>query len=584
MELKYSEEKNVQILLALLKAHNIRRIILNPGSSNLAFSGSVQNDDWLQCFSGVDERHSAYLACGMAAESSEPVVLNCTGATSSRNYMPALTEAYYRKIPIFVVTSSQPSRYIGQLIPQVTDRLHLPTDIVRFSVNCPATSTENDAYTVRILNEAILELRRHGGGPVHVNLEMSYNTKLTVQSLPLIHRISRTYSSDKIWPEIKRDAKIAVWIGAHKSFTAEEAAALEAFAMRHNVVVLCDHTSSYHGVRRIQSALLCSQGLRKVTKFANLKPDLIVHIGEISGDAPTAQYLTGLAPVWRVSEDGELRDTLSGLVGVFEMREQEFFTHYSTGCEVVADDFYAMWKKADENVRVRIPSLPFSNPFMAQRFSRDIPNGSVLQFGIFNSLRSWNYFDISNDVDTMCNVGGFGIDGCVSTLLGASLVNVERLYFGVFGDLAFFYDMNALGNRHVGNNVRILLVNNGAGAEFNMYNNPTSQFAERTNDYIAAGGHFGCKSRKLVRDFVTDLGYEYLSADSSEEFSKVLPEFLSGSAKRSIVFECFTDLKDESNALRLLNSIEYHVDISNEMRKMIPAGVKSFARNLLWRR
>lgn len=581
MELKYSEEKNVQILLALLKAHNIRRIILNPGSSNLAFSGSVQNDDWFQCFSGVDERHSAYLACGMAAESSEPVVLNCTGATSSRNYMPALTEAYYRKIPILVVTSSQPSRYIGQLIPQVTDRLHLPTDIVRFSVNCPATSTENDAYTVRILNEAILELRRHGGGPVHVNLEMSYNTKFTAQSLPLIHRISRTYSSDKIWPELKRDAKIAIWIGAHKSFTAKEAAALEAFAMRHNVVVLCDHTSSYHGVRRIQSALLCSQGLRNVTKFANLKPDLIVHIGEISGDAPTAQYLTGLAPVWRVSEDGELRDTLSKIECVFEMNEDIFFDHYSQENISNTDEYYKSWYAMDEKTRSLIPMLPFSNPMMARELAKLIPPGSRVHFGILNSLRSWNYFKILNRVETMSNVGGFGIDGCVSSLVGASLVDASKLYFGIFGDLAFFYDMNALGNRHIGRNLRLLVVNNGAGAEFNMYNNPTSQFAERTNDFIAAGGHFGLKSPKLIRDYAIDLGFEYITASSSDEFATVLPKFTSMNSGRSILLECFTDLGDESEALRRLNTIEHHVNIGAEIRKMVPAPVKQLVKKVL---
>ena len=48
---------------------------------------------------------------------------------------------------------------------------------------------------------------------------------------------------------------------------------------------------------------------------------------------------------------------------------------------------------------------------------------------------------------------GFGIDGNMSALLGASLAKSDKLYFGVIGDLAFFYDMNCLGNRHVGSNL-----------------------------------------------------------------------------------------------------------------------------------
>ena len=68
----YTDEKNAQIVIALLKAHGIRKVIANPGTTNIAFVGSVQNDPWFQVYSGVDGRHSAYLACGMSAESGEP--------------------------------------------------------------------------------------------------------------------------------------------------------------------------------------------------------------------------------------------------------------------------------------------------------------------------------------------------------------------------------------------------------------------------------------------------------------------------------------------------------------------------------
>ena len=66
------------------------------------------------------------------------------------------------------------------------------------------------------------------------------------------------------------------------------------------------------------------------------------------------------------------------------------------------------------------------------------------------------------------NTGGFGIDGSLSTIIGAALANKEIIHYCVLGDLAFFYDMNALGNHNVGNNVRILLVNNGRGTEFRL--------------------------------------------------------------------------------------------------------------------
>lgn len=60
------------------------------------------------------------MACGMAEESGEPVMITCTGATAARNYMPGLTEAYYRKLPILVVTGTQDLRRLGNLYDQVT--------------------------------------------------------------------------------------------------------------------------------------------------------------------------------------------------------------------------------------------------------------------------------------------------------------------------------------------------------------------------------------------------------------------------------------------------------------------------------
>src|SRR5690606_15835566 len=103
----YTNEKNAQIIISLLKAHGIRRVIASPGTTNVALIGSMQHDPFFEIYSSVDERSAAYIACGLAAESNEPVVISCTGATASRNYLPGLTEAYYRKLPVLAITSTQ---------------------------------------------------------------------------------------------------------------------------------------------------------------------------------------------------------------------------------------------------------------------------------------------------------------------------------------------------------------------------------------------------------------------------------------------------------------------------------------------
>ena len=201
-------------------------------------------------------------------------------------------------------------------------------------------------------------------------------------------------------------------------------------------------------------------------------------------------------------------------------------------------------------MKSKLPELPFSNIWMAQQMSDKLPSGSEIHFGILHSLRSWNFFKLPKNVQSKCNVGGFGIDGGVSTMMGASFVHPDKLFIGVFGDLAFFYDMNVVGNRHVGNNVRIMLINNGKGNEFRNYNHPCYFLGDEADEYVAAAGHYGNKSSKLVKDYATDLGYEYLCASNKEEFLSVVDKFLNPTiTEKPILLEVFTETHDESIAL-----------------------------------
>ncbi len=577
----YSDERNVQILVALLKSYGIKYIVASPGTTNINFVWSVQYDPFFTVFSAVDERHAAYLACGIASEKNEPVVITCTGATASRNYLPALTEAYYRKLPILAVTATQKLTRIGNLIPQVLDRTSPPADAVVFSTQCtiPRNEVEEKACELAV-NKALIALKRHGGGPVHINLETSYSSTYSQEVLPSARHIQYITPESEAWPQLPENVKVGVWIGAHTRFSAEEEDALEAFVYAHDAVVFTDKTSHYQGAGCINASLLCSQGIRRNPQYENLWPELIIHIGEVSGDYPTAGALDNLADVWRISEDGELKDTLGRLVAVFEMPELSFWKHYTTARRKELS-YVCAWERADRELREKIPDLPFSNPWIAQQLAPRLPVGSALHLGILNSLRSWNLFSVARGVEGSCNVGGFGIDGIVSTAMGASLVAPEKLFFIVVGDLAFFYDLNALGNRHIGKNLRLLLINNASGSEFHIYSHPGAKFGPKSGDYIAADGHFGNHSRRLVRHYAEDLGFKYLSADSKDSFRHSLNEFLKPS-DRSILLECFTLPEDESEAQYRLNTIEpLPESLRHAVSKVLPTGVKSVLKKVI---
>ena len=353
-----------------------------------------------------------------------------------------------------------------------------------------------------------------------------------------------------VFPEIPQ-GRVAVMIGSHKKFTDAETQALDTFCGTYDAVVFVDHTSGYKGKYRVPVSILSSQE-KDYCNLTNI--DILVHIGEVSGG-----YI-GVRPraVWRVNPDGELRDTYHKLSYVFEMEEQAFFTHYADE-NVPARQSYlnACWKALRETwAKVPVETLPFSNVWIAHKTARLIPEGSVLFLGILNTLRTWNYFDIPDTVYGYANTGGFGIDGYISSMIGASLVHPDKLYFCVAGDLAFFYDMNVLGNRHVGRNVRILLVNNGKGTEFRNYFHNGADFGEEADKFIAAGGHYGNKSHKLVRHYAEDLGYEYLSADTKEEYLQNLERFLTPEITGCpMLFEVFTNNEDESEAIRMMRNL-----------------------------
>lgn len=552
MEIKYTIERNTQILISLLKQHNIKKIIVSPGSTNICFVASVQQDDFFEIYSAVDERSAAYMACGMSAESEEPVVLSCTGATASRNYMPALTEAYYRHLPLIAVTSTQPVERVGHNIPQVLDRSVIPNDIAKISVYLPIViNSETEWSCVVRANQAILESIRHGKGPVHIDLVTSYSPEFTANSLPPVRKIERI-SNDSKFPSIG-NGKVAIFVGVHSKWDDELIRNVEIFCKKYNGVVLSDHTGNYWGDYRVLPNVLCIQN----NYFAECRNiDVLIHLGEMS-----ASYLQ-ITPkvVWRVHPDGEIRDTFKCLQYVFEMNELTFFSKYIEQYDDNATEdvsFYNEWKAECQRLSSRIPELPFSNAWIAQLTAGRLPEGSAIHFGILNSFRTWNYFELTKGIEGFCNTGGFGIDGNVSTLVGASLTNPNKLFYGVVGDLAFFYDMNALGNRHIGNNIRIILVNNGKGNEFRNYGNWGAPLGDFADEFIAAARHFGNKSNTLVKHYAEDLGFEYYSASTKEEYLKCLPTFLDAQPhKAPMLLEVFTETQDESKSIEIISNLE----------------------------
>ena len=541
MEHFYTSEENTLILISLLKQHHIKYVIASPGTTNISFVASVQIDPYFKVFSAVDERAAGFMACGLAEESGEPVVITCTGATASRNYIPGLTEAYYRHLPVLAVTYSQHSGRVGNYVAQVIDRSQQFTDMVKKSFPIPMISTDEDrSHTITAINDALLELRRECKGPVHLNMFTTYSNNFSVKRLPEFRMIQRIQNDS--FPKIP-NGRIGIFVGAHKPFSKEETNAIDNFCSSYDAVVICDQISNYRGKFRFLANLTNSQGKDLGTRNF----DLIIYIGYVHG----AYINYSGKETWRVNEDGEIRDPNYNLTYVFQMSELDFFDHYATNKE--AYTLINSFKESQMNILDHIPELPFSNMWIAKETSMNLPENSVLHLSILNTLRVWNYFETPASVTCYSNSGGYGIDGCLSSGIGSAIANKDQEHFMIIGDLSYFYDINTMFNE-IPVNMHIMLINNGVGTEFKNYNHRAAFFKDEADPYIAAKGHNGFKNVDLVKSLCDELNITYYSASSKNEYNGVKNKWLNKSNK-PVLLEIFTTDKDESDALYMMNNI-----------------------------
>ena len=540
----YTIQENVRIAISLLKEYNIRHIVVSPGGTNIPISQAVQEDPFFKCYSVSDERSAMYFAIGLYLQTGKVIATSCTSAQATRNYVPGLTEAFYKHSPILAITTSKLERFQYQDYMQAPDQCSLPKDSVKKTFDLPPVTDENTRLQCyHNAKEAILEITHGNPGPIQLNLRIvdTQQGKFEDVNLPIIQPLNRYMAWDE-WPTFETlDKKVLIVVGEHRPFTKRQQVALDAFCESHNAVVYVNHLSNYSGKYSIQANLLVSCG-----GFVKLKPDLLITIGGQTGDYSIYGVLNRLesAVHWRVSEDGAFVDTYGRLTKIFECPDYYFFEKMVSNVPCT-HSYFEEWTALNNRMNYDV-ELPLSNLYVAQQMYKFIPKNSIINFAILNSLRCWSYFPLDISIQGYSNVAAFGIDGCNSMLIGESM-NTDELCFIVTGDLAFFYDMNALGILHINNNIRILLINNGGGAEFKIM---TRNWKRKVNvdDFISANGHNGS-----AKGWAEDCGFKYLTASSKEAVSVIMDVFLSQSEK-PILLEIFTHGDDEKIAIDKLIS------------------------------
>lgn len=569
----YTNHKSALYVVAMLKQQGISNIVISPGTSHNAMVRSIDEDSFFKTFSVTDERSAAFFAIGIAQELQRPVAIMSTSGTATCNYVSAVTEAFHRNIPLVIITADKHPYFLNQLEDQMINQPPMFNGITKYSVTLPESikDSRDDWYCRRLLNEAFLEMTHHGTGPIHINVPISYGMfalgdTFTTSKLPEIPLVERLDSSTKkeTWEQTflqLKNKRVLILCGQDNTHNEKDAQLLDTISKGYNCVISTDFLSNLHIERAIE--------MEKARPFdADLVPDVII---SLNGSVVSyIKYFLKNAPStiehWLIHEKGTLADPYQKLKYIIESNTSEFLNKMAQYAQSNASsEYYEVCKKHVNEFS--IPSLPYSNCYACQKIIPSLPQDSILHLGNSTTVRIAQFFNLHPSVQVFCNRGVHGIDGCMSSFIGQAAVS-DKLAFLMLGDLTFFYDMNALWNKYVRKNVRILLFNNG-GASLFYYN------TRGVKNFPSLDRNAGAAHVSSAKAWAESRGFSYISSTDQEEFDTVYQQFIQEESDKPIIFEVFTDRAVDGEVWHSILDAQKPVpDIKTKLKSKIKSMLK----------
>ena len=557
----YSSVKNVQILISLLKQHNIKYFVNSPGSRNTPLVHSIENEPDFTCFSIVDERSAAFFALGLSEALDEPVCVTCTAATATCNYAPAMKEAYERNIQLVALTADRERYELFQMKEQLINQVNMYNEFVKYAIDVPEVKNlDDELYANRIINEALLELNHNDKGPIQINYSVIDWGKFSVDNIPKQRVISRIekeeINSEELKKKLENKSRIIFYIGMDISENDELSKLLEMIEKQYNCVVLCDNYSNISGERFINASVLGECITRN--EINKMVPDLIISIGTVFY-SPIRNYFASKNynfEHWHIATDGVINDAFKKLTTVFECLPTDFLKAIKNESSNNNYQYYELWKKRIDKVQYN--NLDFTNFSVIRDFCNKVPGDSIVHSSVLNAIRISNYFGFKDSVKCYANVGADGIDGALSTFIGEANAT-DKLSFLLIGDLSFLYDLNSIDYIDK-SNMRVLVINNYAGAEF--YKNFGLKMIPTLDKHVAARHHTKIKNTILSKNI------EYLKAENQEELNDGLKKLVEESDK-PIILEVFTDANNDANTLKKFWSDNRIENLQEKLKKIL---------------
>ncbi len=547
----YSDKENILQLVALLKAHEVRNIVLCPGSRNSPLTHTFANHPFFTCHAITDERSAGFFAIGLSLNGGKPAAICCTSGTALLNLHPAIAEAFYQKIPLVIISADLPASWIGQMDGQTLPQPGVFGSLVKISVNLPEIHTDNDRwYCNRLVNEAILELNHHGKGPVHINIPISeplfnFNT----EELPEVRVIERYHGLnvydkeyDGLITRLNNYNRRMMIVGQMNLIYLFERKICK--QLYKHFAWLTEHTGNRTipgiPIKNFDTIIYAlPEGSKEQEQML---PELVITYGGHIVSKRLKQLLRKHPPKehWHVSLDGNVTDTFCALTTIIEMDPFEFLEKIAYLMENKPTDFPRRWENFSKQIAE--PEFAYSQMSAIKALLKNIPPESSLHLANSSTVRYAQLFSVPNIVEVCSNRGTNGIEGSLSTAIGYAYLS-QRINYVAIGDLSFFYDMNALWNSAVRPNLRVMLLNNGGGEIFHTL--PGLEMGDRTQRFVA--GRHNAKAKA----WATDRGFHYIAVHNEDELREAMTEFTQPQeTEKPLFLEVFTDKSEDVKLLK----------------------------------
>ena len=476
--MKRPQIKLAQHVIEACKAKQIKYIVISPGSRNAPLTIGFANDPYFNCYSIVDERCAAFFALGIAQQRREPVAVVCTSGSALLNYYPAFSEAFYSNIPLVVISADRPSSKIdigdGQTIRQVNVLAN--HSAYNANLSDETHSDKSNFYELnRALNTAIEEQL-----PVHINVPFEEPLYLTTEEQYPFENIvaeikNPIVNEDKATNFVKHwnsSAKKMVLVGVLTP-NSVESQYIEWLAKDPSVVVLTETTSNLHHshfIPYIDKLLTYTE--KDPTLKESLHPDLLLTFGGLVVSKKIKQFLRSYQPAYHYNVDlHKDYNSYFCLTAHFKADVNTFLKEVTPKLMSVSSNYQQQWLKVKNEIQQThleyINQTPFSDLKVYSEVFKSIPNDYIVQISNSSAIRYAQLIKAHPSWKVFCNRGTSGIDGSMSTAIGAAVGSASPTVF-ITGDLSFFYDSNALWNKYIPQNFRVILLNNQGGGIFRI--------------------------------------------------------------------------------------------------------------------